>query len=485
VIGVRDPATGDVKRFPAVKNEEIKTVSAEQWQIVTEGMAGTLRYGTAAGFAGKNMTYTIAGKTGTAQVFTVARNQSLDNQKTVSDRLRDHSWFIAFAPAEHPRIAVAVIVENGGFGSALASPIARNVMDTYLLDANGQLKVPLPPGTVPLTPGPGYGPIIPGKGAAPAAAAAPKEEAPDTRRRTDLMGIYEPIETGSRSRRTFSAAGRILGALKLDGPLLVGLGLITLYGLVVLYSASAQNWNRVIDGALRAALGGIAMCALAQVKPAFLRRLALPLWVLGVVLLVVVDITGHIGKGAQRWLDLGFIRFQPSEIMKLAVPMTCAWWLHERPLPPNFPSLAALSFIIMVRPRSRSCSPTSAQAGLILIGGMMVVIMAGLQFRVIFGSRPRRRGGHGSRGNTCCTTTRSSASSRCSIRSDKLGAGITSSSRRSRSLGRRFRQGPCERLARVSSSSCPSAPPTSSSRWSARNSVCWSDNPAAALSVSS
>jgi penicillin-binding protein 2 len=180
VIGVRDSATGEMKRLPAVKNEAIKNVSAEQWQIVTEGMAGTLRYGTAAAFAGKNMTYTIAGKTGTAQVFTVARNQSLDNQKTVSDRLRDHSWFIAFAPAERPRIAVAVIVENGGFGSALASPIARQVMDTYLLDANGQLKVPLPPGTVPLTPGPGYGPIIPGKRAAPAASAPTEEDAPVT-----------------------------------------------------------------------------------------------------------------------------------------------------------------------------------------------------------------------------------------------------------------------------------------------------------------
>lgn len=179
VTGVRDPATGEVKRFPAVRNEEIKNVSAEQWQIVTEGMAGTLRYGTAASFAGKAMTYTIAGKTGTAQVFTVARNQSLDNQKTVSDRLRDHSWFIAFAPAEHPRIAVAVIVENGGFGASIASPIARQLMDTYLLDASGQLKVPLPPGTVPLTPGPGYGPIIPGMRAAPAAAPRPKEDAAD------------------------------------------------------------------------------------------------------------------------------------------------------------------------------------------------------------------------------------------------------------------------------------------------------------------
>jgi penicillin-binding protein 2 len=180
VSGMRDPTTGEVKHFPPVKNAEIETVSAEQWQIVTEGMAGTLRYGTAAAFAGKNMTYTIAGKTGTAQVFTVSRSQSLDNQKTVSERLRDHSWFIAFAPAEQPRIAVAVIVENGGFGASIASPIARNVMDTYLLDANGQLKVPLPPGTVPLTPGPGYGPIVPGKRAAPAAAAPPKEDVPGT-----------------------------------------------------------------------------------------------------------------------------------------------------------------------------------------------------------------------------------------------------------------------------------------------------------------
>ena len=177
VSGVRDPATGAIKRFPAVKDEEIKTVSPEQWQIVMEGMAGTLRYGTASQFAGKNMTYTIAGKTGTAQVFTVARNEKLDNQKTVSDRLRDHSWFIAFAPAEHPRIAVAVIVENGGFGASVASPIARKVLDTYLLDANGQLRVPLPPGTQPLTPGPGFAPIIPGKGAA---APVPAKEAPTT-----------------------------------------------------------------------------------------------------------------------------------------------------------------------------------------------------------------------------------------------------------------------------------------------------------------
>jgi penicillin-binding protein 2 len=159
VSGLRDPVTGVVQRIAPTKSDEIKSASPEQWRIVMEGMAGALRgRGTAAATAGKNMTYTIAGKTGTAQVFSVAQNERVDNQKTVSERLRDHSWFIAFAPAEAPRIAVAVLVENGGFGSAAAAPIARKVMDTYLLDASGKLKVPLPPDTVPLMPRSSGGP---------------------------------------------------------------------------------------------------------------------------------------------------------------------------------------------------------------------------------------------------------------------------------------------------------------------------------------
>ena len=197
--------------------------------------------------------------------------------------------------------------------------------------------------------------------------------------------MFEPIEVGSRSRRTFSAAGRILGALKLDGPLLVGLGLIVLFGLVVLYSASGQNLAVVRNGLIRALLGGIAMCALAQVKPAFLRRLSPFLWLIGVALLIVVDATGYIGKGAQRWLDLGIIRFQPSELLKLAVPMTCAWWLHERPLPPDWRSLLAIALIILIPTALTIIQPDLGTGGLILIGGMMVVLMAGLQLRVIFG----------------------------------------------------------------------------------------------------
>ena len=197
--------------------------------------------------------------------------------------------------------------------------------------------------------------------------------------------MFEPIEVSSRGRRTLTIAGQMLEKLKLDGPLLVGIGLIIVFGLVVLYSASGQNFGVVRNGVIRALLGGIAMCVLAQVKPAFLRRLAPWMWVGGVILLIIVDVTGHIGKGAQRWLDLGFIRFQPSELLKIAVPMTCAWWLHDRPLPPDWKALLAVAVIILLPTCLTIIQPDLGTGGLILIGGTMVILMAGLQFRVIFG----------------------------------------------------------------------------------------------------
>ena len=86
--------------------------------------------------------------------------------------------------------------------------------------------------------------------------------------------IYEEVEVVSRARRTLTATTRVLLALKLDGPLLVGLALLAVYGLVILYSASGQNMDKVLDGAMRVALGGIAMCTLAQVKPSFLRSIS-------------------------------------------------------------------------------------------------------------------------------------------------------------------------------------------------------------------
>ena len=195
--------------------------------------------------------------------------------------------------------------------------------------------------------------------------------------------IYEEVTSGSRTRRTLTGAARVLFALKIDGPLVVGLALIAAYGLVVLYSASGQNLPTVMRTGARLALGTAAMLLLAQINPNFLRRSTPWLYAGGCLLLLVVAAIGHIGMGAQRWLDLGLFRFQPSELMKLAVPMMCAWYLHERPLPPGWLSLAVLSVLIFVPVSLVVVQPDLGTAALIAIAGALVIVLAGLRLRVI------------------------------------------------------------------------------------------------------
>jgi penicillin-binding protein 2 len=134
----RDPHSGEIHHLAPVSEGEISGVADEDWQRVVHGMIGVTQRGTAAAI-GLHAAYVFAGKTGTAQVFSVAQNEKYVASQ-VSERLRDHSWFIAFAPADHPRIALAVLQENGGAGASAAAPIARKVLDAYLLDADGKVK---------------------------------------------------------------------------------------------------------------------------------------------------------------------------------------------------------------------------------------------------------------------------------------------------------------------------------------------------------
>ncbi len=134
----RDPRTGELHRIAPLSDGEVPGVAPEDWQRVVHGMIGVVTRGTAAAI-GAHAAYSFAGKTGTAQVFTVARTEKY-NAKLINERLRDHSWFIAFAPADQPRIALAVLEENGGAGASAAAPIARKVLDAYLLGADGKLK---------------------------------------------------------------------------------------------------------------------------------------------------------------------------------------------------------------------------------------------------------------------------------------------------------------------------------------------------------
>jgi rod shape determining protein RodA len=195
--------------------------------------------------------------------------------------------------------------------------------------------------------------------------------------------IYEEVGSGSRTRRTLTGAARVLLELRIDGPLVIGLSLIAVYGLVVLYSASGQSMPTVMRTVARLVLGVVAMLLLARVNPNFLRRSTPWLYAGGCVLLLVVAAIGHIGMGAQRWLDLGIFRFQPSELMKLAVPMMCAWYLHERPLPPSWTSLAAMTALIMVPVGLVAVQPDLGTAALIAIGGVLVIVLSGLRVRVM------------------------------------------------------------------------------------------------------
>jgi rod shape determining protein RodA len=195
--------------------------------------------------------------------------------------------------------------------------------------------------------------------------------------------MYEDLATGSRARRTLGGAARVLFALQLDGPLVAGLALIAAFGLVVLYSASGQSVGTVVRTALRLLLGTVAMLLLARVNPNFLRRSTPWLYAAGCGLLLIVAAIGHVGMGAQRWLNLGLFRFQPSELMKLAVPMTCAWYLHERPLPPGWASLAMLTVLILIPVGLVAIEPDLGTAALIAVAGMLVIVLAGLRGRVM------------------------------------------------------------------------------------------------------
>src|SRR6267378_5743730 len=193
----------------------------------------------------------------------------------------------------------------------------------------------------------------------------------------------------SRTRRTLNVGGRTLRALGLDGPLTGILAIILCIGVLVVYSASGQNVKMVEHHLANTAIAVTAMIALAKLAtPQYLRLFAPIAYVIGVLLLVVVAVTGHIGKGAQRWLDVGFMRFQPSEIMKLAVPMMCAWYMHDRPLPPTFKDLFVMAIMIGVPTAMIVVQPDLGSALLIAASGLIVMLLAGLQVQIILISIP-------------------------------------------------------------------------------------------------
>ncbi len=171
--------------------------------------------------------------------------------------------------------------------------------------------------------------------------------------------------------------------LHADWPLLIALLLLAGLGLFVLYSASDQSLAVVRAQGLRILLAFVVMLLLAQIAPYAIQFWSPWLYGLGLLLLLAVLFMGEVGKGAQRWLDLGFVTFQPSEIMKLAVPMMIAWYFAEAPLPPNRKRLLLAGVLLILPTLLVAKQPDLGTALLIASSGIFVLLLAGLSWRFI------------------------------------------------------------------------------------------------------
>ncbi len=177
----------------------------------------------------------------------------------------------------------------------------------------------------------------------------------------------------------------VLARIHLDLPLLTGLVLVATFGLVVLYSASGQDMAQVERQLLRFGLAFGIMFGVAQIRPEQLSRWSPWLYLIGTLMLVGVLAFGDIGKGAQRWLGLGVTRFQPSEMVKLAVPMMIAWYLADKPLPPSWSCLGLAAALIIVPVLLIAKQPDLGTSLLVASAGVFVLFLAGISWRLILG----------------------------------------------------------------------------------------------------
>jgi rod shape determining protein RodA len=174
-------------------------------------------------------------------------------------------------------------------------------------------------------------------------------------------------------------------SLHIDLPLFMGIVALLTTSLFILYSASGQDMAMIWKQTLRFVVALVIMFALAQVNTNTLKRWTPYIYVIGVLLLVAVLVMGEIGKGAQRWLDFGIFRFQPSEIMKLAIPLMVSWYLSEYPLPPDGKRLAIAMMVIAIPFILIAKQPDLGTSLLVAGAGFFALLFAGLSWKVLAG----------------------------------------------------------------------------------------------------
>lgn len=170
---------------------------------------------------------------------------------------------------------------------------------------------------------------------------------------------------------------------KIDFALLGLLIILMGFGLIILYSASNQDYGMILRQLIRLLIALIIMIGFSYISPHRYKFWTPFIYGTGLSLLIAVLLIGKIGKGAQRWLDIGLFRFQPSEIMKLAVPMMTAWYLDQKKLPIDIKSLLVVGLLILLPVLMIAKQPDLGTALIILAPALSMIFLAGLHVRII------------------------------------------------------------------------------------------------------
>lgn len=175
-----------------------------------------------------------------------------------------------------------------------------------------------------------------------------------------------------------------LNRVHIDLPLLLAILALSLISLAVIYSAGGEDMALVYRQATRIGISLVVLLVVAQISPLTYKRLAIPVFVVGLALLVAVILMGEVGKGAQRWLDIGVTRIQPSELMKLAAPIMLAWYCSRQQLPVRLPTVAVGFLLILAPTLLIAKQPDLGTALLVACSGLFVLFLAGTSWRLIF-----------------------------------------------------------------------------------------------------
>lgn len=193
--------------------------------------------------------------------------------------------------------------------------------------------------------------------------------------------LVQQLRTKLNRHRMGSHYQSLWQVLHLDPWLLLAVGLVIFAGFLILYSAGNGDMSLVKNQAIHIGVGAVIMILLAQIPPTAFKRHAIFLYLFTLFLLFAVLIMGHIGKGADRWLGAGPVRFQPSELAQIVIPLAIAWYYDHGNLPPSNTSLLFCSIVIILPCLFIAKEPDLGTAIVTGIAGFTILLLAGLRWR--------------------------------------------------------------------------------------------------------